>query len=73
MNATAAAQHEALVLGAGCAGLSAPSQLAARARKRGNLRVTLVNPYDTFTERPPGRSGRHRLVRRSHFAGGGHV
>ncbi|WP_239014864.1 FAD-dependent oxidoreductase [Streptomyces sp. CdTB01] len=51
MNATAAHQHEVLILGAGYAGLSAAIQLAARTRKRGNLRVTLVNPYDTFTER----------------------
>ncbi|WP_405878579.1 MULTISPECIES: hypothetical protein [unclassified Streptomyces] len=47
MTATAAQQHEVLVLGAGYAGLSAAIQLAARTRKRGNLRVTLVNPYDT--------------------------
>ncbi|OSP40483.1 FAD-dependent oxidoreductase, partial [Streptomyces sp. 13-12-16] len=51
MNATAAQRHEVLVLGAGYAGLSAAIQLAARTRKRGNPRVTLVNPYDTFTER----------------------
>ncbi|MFD7768104.1 hypothetical protein [Streptomyces sp. NPDC059787] len=51
MNTTAAQRHEVLVLGAGYAGLSAAIQLAARTRKRGNLRVTLVNPYDTFTER----------------------
>ncbi|GAA2469162.1 NAD(P)/FAD-dependent oxidoreductase [Streptomyces mauvecolor] len=51
MNATAAQRHEVLVLGAGYAGLSAAVQLAARTRKRGNVRVTLVNPYDTFTER----------------------
>jgi NADH dehydrogenase FAD-containing subunit len=51
MNATAAQQHEVLVLGAGYAGLSAAIQLAARTRRRGNLHVTLVNPYDTFTER----------------------
>lgn len=51
MNATAARRHEVLVLGAGYAGLSAAIQLAARTRKRGNLRVTLVNPYETFTER----------------------
>ncbi|RKE17286.1 NAD(P)/FAD-dependent oxidoreductase [Streptomyces sp. TLI_171] len=51
MNATAARRHEVLVLGAGYAGLSAAIQLAARTRKRGDLRVTLVNPYDTFTER----------------------
>ncbi|MCX5384788.1 NAD(P)/FAD-dependent oxidoreductase [Streptomyces sp. NBC_00083] len=51
MNTTAAQQHEVLVLGAGYAGLSAAIQLAARTRKRGNLRVTVINPYDTFTER----------------------
>ncbi|MFE9559148.1 NAD(P)/FAD-dependent oxidoreductase [Streptomyces sp. NPDC006703] len=51
MNETAAQWHEVLVLGAGYAGLSAAIQLAARTRKRGNLRVTLVNPYDSFTER----------------------
>ncbi|MGW1070210.1 sigma-70 family RNA polymerase sigma factor, partial [Streptomyces aureus] len=51
MNTTAAQPHEVLVLGAGYAGLSAAIQLAARTRKRANLRVTLVNPYDTFTER----------------------
>ncbi|MFD6534228.1 NAD(P)/FAD-dependent oxidoreductase [Streptomyces sp. NPDC060184] len=51
MNTTATRQHEVLVLGAGYAGLSAAIQLAARTRRRGNLRVTLVNPYDTFTER----------------------
>ncbi|MFC9326899.1 NAD(P)/FAD-dependent oxidoreductase [Kitasatospora sp. NPDC057015] len=51
MNATAAQRHEVLVLGAGYAGLSAAIQLAARTRKRVDLRVTLVNPHDTFTER----------------------
>ncbi|MFI8232502.1 NAD(P)/FAD-dependent oxidoreductase [Streptomyces sp. NPDC085900] len=51
MNAKAVQRHEVLVLGAGYAGLSATIQLAARTRKRGNLRVTLINPYDTFTER----------------------
>jgi len=50
-NPTAARQHEVLVLGAGYAGLSAAIQLAARTAKRGDVRVTLVNPYDTFTER----------------------
>ncbi|NUK85236.1 FAD-binding protein, partial [Streptomyces lunaelactis] len=49
MNTTATQQHEVLVLGAGYAGLSAAIQLAARTRKRGNLRVTLVNPYVNFT------------------------
>lgn len=51
MNSTTAQRQEVLVLGAGYAGLAAAIQLAARTRKRGNLRVTLVNPYDTFTER----------------------
>ncbi|GGV50193.1 dehydrogenase [Kitasatospora herbaricolor] len=51
MNEATARQHEVLVLGAGYAGLAAAIQLAARTRKRGNLRVTLVNPHDTFTER----------------------
>ncbi|WP_329492692.1 NAD(P)/FAD-dependent oxidoreductase [Kitasatospora herbaricolor] len=51
MNEATAQQHEVLVLGAGYAGLAAAIQLAARTRKRGNLRVTLVNPHDTFTER----------------------
>ncbi len=44
-------QHEVLVLGAGYAGIAATIQLAARTRKQGNLRVTLVNPAETFTER----------------------
>ncbi|MET9613568.1 NAD(P)/FAD-dependent oxidoreductase [Kitasatospora indigofera] len=51
MKATTEQRHEVLVLGAGYAGLATAVQLAARTRKRGNLRVTLVNPYDTFTER----------------------
>ncbi|GHH83936.1 oxidoreductase [Kitasatospora indigofera] len=51
MKATAEQRHEVLVLGAGYAGLATAIQLAARTRRRGNLRVTLVNPYDTFTER----------------------
>lgn len=51
MNATETQQHEVLVLGAGYAGLCAAIQLAARTRKRGNLHVTLVNPYENFTER----------------------
>ncbi|MFJ6723245.1 FAD-dependent oxidoreductase, partial [Streptomyces sp. NPDC091259] len=48
---TTTQQHEVLVMGAGYAGLGVAIQLAARTRKRGDLRVTLVNPYDTFTER----------------------
>lgn len=51
MKAKAAQRHEVLVLGAGYAGLSTTIQLAARTRKRENLQVTLINPYDTFTER----------------------
>lgn len=51
MKTTAARRHEVLVLGAGYAGLSAAIQLAARTRKRAEVRVTVVNPYDTFTER----------------------
>ncbi|MEU1424151.1 FAD-dependent oxidoreductase [Kitasatospora sp. NPDC005751] len=50
-NTTATRQHEVLVLGAGYAGLSAAIQLAARTRKRADLRVTLVNPDEHFTER----------------------
>ncbi|WP_328697967.1 FAD-dependent oxidoreductase [Streptomyces sp. NBC_00342] len=51
MNATEAQKHEVLVLGAGYAGLAAAIQLAARTRKRGDVRVTLVNPFEEFTER----------------------
>ncbi|MFD7984158.1 NAD(P)/FAD-dependent oxidoreductase [Kitasatospora indigofera] len=51
MKATVEQRHEVLVLGVGYAGLATAIQLAARTRRRGNLRVTLVNPYDTFTER----------------------
>lgn len=50
-HSAAARRHEVLVLGAGYAGLSAAFQLAARSRKRGDLRVTPVNPYHAFTER----------------------
>lgn len=51
MNATEAQKHDVLVLGAGYAGLAAAIQLAARTRKRGDVRVTLVNPFEEFTER----------------------
>lgn len=51
MNAIEAQKHEVLVLGAGYAGLAAAIQLAARTRKRGDVRVTLVNPFEKFTER----------------------
>ncbi|MFF3176589.1 NAD(P)/FAD-dependent oxidoreductase [Streptomyces sp. NPDC057900] len=51
MNTTEARKHEVLVLGAGYAGLAAAIQLAARTRKRGDVRVTVVNPCENFTER----------------------
>ncbi|MFF3264041.1 NAD(P)/FAD-dependent oxidoreductase [Streptomyces sp. NPDC002932] len=51
MNAIEAQKHDVLVLGAGYAGLAAAIQLAARTRKRGDVRVTLVNPFEEFTER----------------------
>ncbi len=43
--------HEILILGAGYAGLSATSQLAGRLKGRDDVRVTLVNPEERFTER----------------------
>ncbi|MFE3579153.1 NAD(P)/FAD-dependent oxidoreductase [Streptomyces vinaceus] len=46
-----AGTHHVLVLGAGYAGMSAAVQLGARVGRRGNVRVTLVNAQDTFTER----------------------
>jgi NADH dehydrogenase FAD-containing subunit len=45
------AAHRVLVLGAGYAGMAAAVQLAARARRRTGVRVTLVNPQERFTER----------------------
>jgi len=65
MNTTAAQPHEVLVLGAGYAGLSAAIQLAARTRKRENLRVTLVNPYDLGGSR---RSASDRAGDRARWA-----
>lgn len=59
-NATAARQHEVLVLGAGYAGLSAAIQLAARTRKRGNPRVTLVKPLRHLHRAAPAAHDRHR-------------
>ncbi|HEY2671385.1 MAG TPA: FAD-dependent oxidoreductase, partial [Rugosimonospora sp.] len=46
-----AAMHRVLILGAGYAGMSAAIQLAARVRRREDVRVTLVNPQERFTER----------------------
>ncbi|MFE7031132.1 NAD(P)/FAD-dependent oxidoreductase [Streptomyces sp. NPDC057621] len=45
------AAHHVLVLGAGYAGTAAAVQLAARARRRQDVRVTLVNAQERFTER----------------------
>jgi len=47
----ATADHHVVVLGAGYAGMAAAVQLAARAGRRKNLTVTLVNAQDRFTER----------------------
>jgi NADH dehydrogenase FAD-containing subunit len=46
--------HEVVIVGAGYAGLSAATQLAARVKGRTgrpDVRVTLVNPRERFTER----------------------
>jgi NADH dehydrogenase len=48
MNATAT--HEIVVLGAGYTGMLATARLAHRTRKQ-NVRITLVNPSERFTER----------------------
>ncbi|GAA1282157.1 oxidoreductase [Planotetraspora silvatica] len=45
------AAHRVLVLGAGYAGMAAAIQLAARVKRREDVRVTLVNPQERFTER----------------------
>ncbi|MER6514173.1 FAD-dependent oxidoreductase [Nonomuraea sp. NPDC001636] len=45
------APHHVLVLGAGYAGMAAAVQLAARTKGRADVRVTLVNPQERFTER----------------------
>ncbi|MER6576389.1 FAD-dependent oxidoreductase [Nonomuraea sp. NPDC001023] len=45
------APHHVLVLGAGYAGMAAAIQLAARTKGRTDVRVTLVNPQERFTER----------------------
>ncbi|MFF4194357.1 NAD(P)/FAD-dependent oxidoreductase [Nonomuraea sp. NPDC001831] len=45
------APYHVLVLGAGYAGMAAAVQLAARTKGRADVRVTLVNPQERFTER----------------------
>ncbi|MEV0031611.1 FAD-dependent oxidoreductase [Nocardia sp. NPDC050793] len=42
---------EILILGAGYTGMTAAMSLAARTRKRDDVRITLVNPQRRFTER----------------------
>ncbi|MEV4457071.1 FAD-dependent oxidoreductase [Microbispora sp. NPDC049633] len=46
-----ATTHRVVILGAGYAGLSAAIQLASRVKRSGNVRVTLVNAQERFTER----------------------
>lgn len=46
-----ATAHRVLILGAGYAGMSAAIQLAARVKRREDVRVTLVNAQERFTER----------------------
>jgi NADH:ubiquinone reductase (H+-translocating) len=43
--------HQILILGAGYAGMSAAIQLAARIKHRKEVRVTVVNAQERFTER----------------------
>ncbi|GII81535.1 oxidoreductase [Sphaerisporangium rufum] len=43
--------HDVVILGAGYAGLSAAIQLACRTRRLANVRVTVVNAQERFTER----------------------
>jgi NADH:ubiquinone reductase (H+-translocating) len=45
------ATRRVVILGAGYAGMAAAVQLGARVRPRGDVRVTLVNPQERFTER----------------------
>jgi NADH dehydrogenase FAD-containing subunit len=49
--ADATATHRVVILGAGYAGMAAAIQLAARVKGRGDVRVTLVNAQERFTER----------------------
>ncbi|OKI02355.1 pyridine nucleotide-disulfide oxidoreductase [Streptomyces sp. CB02923] len=46
-----ATTHRVLILGAGYAGTAAATQLAARAGRREDVQVTLVNAQERFTER----------------------
>ncbi|MFG1649562.1 NAD(P)/FAD-dependent oxidoreductase [Micromonospora sp. NPDC049275] len=48
---TAQSTHRVLILGAGYAGMATAIQLAARTRRRSDVRVTLVNAQERFTER----------------------
>ena len=48
---TAAHAHRVVILGAGYAGMAAAVQLAARAKRRDDVDVTLVNAQERFTER----------------------
>ncbi|WP_069868620.1 NAD(P)/FAD-dependent oxidoreductase [Streptomyces malaysiensis] len=43
--------HRVVILGAGYAGMAAAVQLAARAKRREEVRVTVVNAQERFTER----------------------
>lgn len=49
--ASMAAPHRVLILGAGYAGMAAAIQLAARVKRREDVQVILVNPQERFTER----------------------
>lgn len=49
--ASVAATHRVVILGAGYAGMSAAIQLAARVKGRKDVQVTLVNAQERFTER----------------------
>nr|BFD87386.1 FAD-dependent oxidoreductase [Streptomyces sp. Xyl84] len=46
-----ASTHRVVILGAGYAGMAAAVQLAARARRHEDVRVTVVNAQERFTER----------------------
>ncbi|MYR46150.1 FAD-dependent oxidoreductase, partial [Streptomyces sp. SID5910] len=46
-----ASPHHVVILGAGYAGMAAAVQLAARTRRREDVRVTVVNAQERFTER----------------------
>ncbi|MGX1494714.1 2-polyprenyl-6-methoxyphenol hydroxylase-like FAD-dependent oxidoreductase [Streptomyces tendae] len=48
---TAAHAHRVVILGAGYAGMAAAVRLAARAKRRDDVDVTLVNAQERFTER----------------------